>query len=100
MNIKTNDKIYIKYGDNDIPFIGLEESLKEYNEENINTIVSNVLDLLDKEKMTKENYYKIWNSQQGRTQPSSIFHQQQHPYHSLRLLERHQCQCNWGRFLW
>lgn len=63
MNIKTNDKIYIKYGDNDIPFIGLEESLKEYNEENINTIVSNVLDLLDKEKMTKENYYKIWNSQ-------------------------------------
>ena len=63
MNIQTNDKIHIKYGDHDLPFIALEESLKEYNEENINTIVSNVLDLLDKEKMSQENYYKIWNSQ-------------------------------------
>ena len=63
MNIKTNDKIYIKHGDLNIPFIGLEEALKEYNEENLNTIVSNVLDLLDKEKMTKEEYYKIWTSQ-------------------------------------
>ena len=63
MSIQTNDKIHIKYGNQDLPFIGLEESLKEYNEENINTIVSNVLDLLDKEKMTNENYYKIWNSQ-------------------------------------
>lgn len=63
MNVRTNDKIYIKHGDLNIPFIGLEESLKEYNEENINTIISNVLDLLDKEKMTKEEYYKIWTSQ-------------------------------------
>jgi hypothetical protein len=63
MSIQTNDKINIKYGDNDLPFIGLEESLKEYNEENINTIISNVLDLLDKKKMSQENYYKIWNSQ-------------------------------------
>lgn len=63
MNVRTNDKIYIKHGDLNIPFIGLEESLKEYNEENINTIISNVLDLLDKEKMTKDEYYKIWSSQ-------------------------------------
>ena len=47
MNIKTNDKIYIKHGDISIPFIGLEEALKEYNEENLNTIISNVLNLLD-----------------------------------------------------
>jgi hypothetical protein len=63
MNIKTNDKIYIKHGDLNIPFIGLEEALKEYNEKNLNTIVSNVLNLLDKEKMTREEYYKIWTSQ-------------------------------------
>ena len=63
MNIRTNDKIYIKHGDLNIPFIGLEEALKEYNEENLNTIVSNVLNLLDKEKMSKEEYYKIWTSQ-------------------------------------
>jgi len=63
MNVKTNDKIYIKHGDLNIPFIGLEESLKEYNEENINTIISNVLNLLDKEKMSREEYYEIWTSQ-------------------------------------
>jgi hypothetical protein len=63
MNVKTNDKIFIKHGDYNIPFIGLEEALKEYNEENINTIVSNVLDLLEKEKMSREEYYKIWTSQ-------------------------------------
>ena len=43
MNVRTNDKIYIKHGDLNIPFIGLEEALKDYNEENLNTIVSNVL---------------------------------------------------------
>ena len=63
MNVKTNDKIYIKHGDINIPFIGLEESLKEYNEENLNIIISNVLNLLDKEKMSREEYYKIWTSQ-------------------------------------
>ena len=63
MNVRTNDKIYIKHGDLNIPFIGLEEALKDYNEENLNTIVSNVLNLLDKEKMTREEYYKIWSSQ-------------------------------------
>tara|TARA_Y100000389_G_C17230538_1_gene397919 strand:- start:150 stop:668 length:519 start_codon:yes stop_codon:yes gene_type:complete len=63
MNVKTNDKIFIRHGDYNIPFIGLEEALKEYNEENINTIVSNVLDLLEKEKMSREEYYKIWTSQ-------------------------------------
>ena len=63
MNVRTNDKIYIRHGDYNIPFVGLEEALKEYNEENINKIVSNVLDLLEKEKMSKEDYYKIWTSQ-------------------------------------
>jgi hypothetical protein len=63
MNIKTNDKIYIKHGDISIPFIGLEEALKEYNEENLNTIISNVLNLLDNEKMSREEYYDIWTSQ-------------------------------------
>ena len=33
MNVKTNDKIFIRHGDYNIPFIGLEEALKEYNEE-------------------------------------------------------------------
>tara|TARA_Y100001970_G_scaffold31463_1_gene39116 strand:+ start:21724 stop:22242 length:519 start_codon:yes stop_codon:yes gene_type:complete len=63
MNVKTNDKIYIKHGNLNIPFIGLEEALKEYNEENLNTIISNVLNLLDKEKMSREEYYEIWTSQ-------------------------------------
>ena len=63
MNVRTNDKIYIRHCDYNIPFVGLEEALKEYNEENINKIVSNVLDLLEKEKMSKEDYYKIWTSQ-------------------------------------
>jgi|TARA_B110000444_G_scaffold129016_1_gene121402 hypothetical protein len=63
MNVKSNDKIFIRHGEYNIPFIGLEEALKEYNEENINTIVSNVLDLLEKEKMSREEYYKIWTSQ-------------------------------------
>ena len=63
MNVKTNDKIYIKHGELNIPFIGLEEALIEYNEENINKIISNVLNLLDKEKMSKEEYYDIWTSQ-------------------------------------
>lgn len=63
MNVINDDKIYIKHGELNIPFIGLEESLKDYNEENINTIISNVLNLLDKEKMTKEEYYEIWSSQ-------------------------------------
>ena len=39
MNVINDDKIYIKHGELNIPFIGLEESLKEYNEENINTII-------------------------------------------------------------
>ena len=63
MNVRTNDKIYIRHGDYNIPFVGLEEALKEYNEDNINKIVSNVLDLLEKEKMSKEDYYEIWTSQ-------------------------------------
>jgi len=63
MNVRTNDKIYIRHKDYNIPFIGLEEALKEYNEDNINKIVSNVLDLLEKNKMSKEDYYEIWTSQ-------------------------------------
>lgn len=63
MDTRTNDKIHIRHNDLNIPFIGLEEALIDYSEENINKIVSNVLDLLDKENMTKEEYYNIWMSQ-------------------------------------
>ena len=35
MNIQTNDKIRIKYGEQELVFVGLEEGLKDFNEDNL-----------------------------------------------------------------
>lgn len=63
MNIQTNDKIRVKYGDQDLVFVGLEEALKDFNEDNLNKIVQNVFALIEKEKMKTEEYHEIWKSQ-------------------------------------
>ena len=46
MNIQTDDKIRVKYGDKDLVFVNLEEALKEFNEENLNRIVQNVMAII------------------------------------------------------
>ena len=66
-NVNRDDKITINYKNNDITFIGLKEALKEYTEENINIIMSNIIFILEKqainENMSKEDYFKVWTSQ-------------------------------------
>ena len=63
MNIQTNDKIRVKYGDKDLIFIGLEEALNDFNEDNLNKIVQNVMAIIEKENMNTDEYHKIWKSQ-------------------------------------
>ena len=63
MNIQTNDKIRIKYGEQELVFVGLEEGLKEFNEDNLNKIVKNVFAIIEKDKMKTEEYHEIWKSQ-------------------------------------
>ena len=48
MNIQTNDKIRVKYGDSDLIFVNLEEALKEFNEDNLNKIVQNVFAIIER----------------------------------------------------
>ena len=50
MNIQTNDKIRIKYGENELVFVNLEEALRDFNEDNLNKIVQNVFAIIEKEK--------------------------------------------------
>jgi hypothetical protein len=78
LHIKTNDKIPIITGEGENQkttlFIGLEESLKEFNEENINKVVSNIFALSDmepeydedgnKKELSNKEYINIWRSQQ------------------------------------
>ena len=63
MNIQTDDKIRVKYGDEDLVFVNLEEALKEFNEENLNRIVQNVMAIIEKKEMKTEEYHEIWKSQ-------------------------------------
>ena len=63
MNIQTNDKIRIKYGEQELIFVGLEEGLKEFNEDNLNKIVKNIFAIIEKDKMKTEEYHEIWKSQ-------------------------------------
>lgn len=63
MNIQTNDKIRIQYGDNELIFVNLEEALKEFNEENLNKIVKNVFAIIENDKMKTEEYHEIWKTQ-------------------------------------
>lgn len=63
MNINTNDKIRIKYNDNELVFVGLENALKDFNEENLNKIIHNVFAIIEKDKMKTEEYHDIWTSQ-------------------------------------
>jgi hypothetical protein len=66
-NVNRDDKFTINYKNNNMTFIGLKEALKEYNEENINIIMSNIIFILEKqavnENMSKEDYFKVWKSQ-------------------------------------
>ena len=63
MNIQTDDKIRVKYGEKDLIFVGLEEGLKEFNEENLNKIVHNVFSIIENDKIKTEEYHEIWKSQ-------------------------------------
>ena len=63
MNIQTNDKIRIKYGENELVFVNLEEALRDFNEDNLNKIVQNVFAIIEKEKMKTEEYHEIWKTQ-------------------------------------
>ena len=63
MNIQTNDKIRIKYGENELVFVNLEEALRDFNEDNLNKIVQNVFAIIEKEKMKTDEYHEIWRSQ-------------------------------------
>ena len=59
LHIKTNDKIPIITGEGDKEkttlFIGLEDSLKEYTEENVNQIVNNIFALSNDESVVDED---------------------------------------------
>jgi hypothetical protein len=61
--LKTNDKIPIRYGADQLIFVGLEGGIREFNEENINTIIDNIIALLYKKNMSKDEYYTLWESQ-------------------------------------
>ena len=63
MNIQTDDKIRVKYGENDLVFVNLEEALKEFSEDNLNKIVKNVMDIIEKKDMKTEEYHEIWKTQ-------------------------------------
>ncbi len=63
MNIQTNDKIRVKYGEQDLIFVGLEEALNDFNEDNLNKIVQNVMAIIEKENMNTDEYHEIWKSQ-------------------------------------
>jgi len=63
MNIQTDDKIRIKYGETDLVFVNLEEALKEFNEDNLNKIVQNVMAIIEKKDMKTEEYHEIWKTQ-------------------------------------
>ena len=63
MNIQTNDKIRIKYGENELVFVNLEEALRDFNEDNLNKIEQNVFAIIEKEKMKTEEYHEIWKTQ-------------------------------------
>lgn len=62
MNIQTDDKIRVKYGETDLVFVNLEEALKEFNEDNLNKIVQNVMAIIEKDMKTEE-YHEIWKTQ-------------------------------------
>tara|TARA_B110000259_G_scaffold163552_1_gene188970 strand:- start:3183 stop:3695 length:513 start_codon:yes stop_codon:yes gene_type:complete len=63
MNIKTDDKIRVKYGEDDLTFVNLEEALREFNEENLNRIVHNVMAIIENKQMNNLEYHTIWKSQ-------------------------------------
>jgi len=63
MNIQTDDKIRVKYGDEDLVFVNLEEALKEFNEDNLNKIVKNIMAIIEKKDMKTEEYHEIWKTQ-------------------------------------
>lgn len=63
MNIQTDDKIRIKYGETDLVFVNLEEALKEFNEDNLNKIVQNVMAIIEKKDMKTKEYHEIWKTQ-------------------------------------
>jgi|TARA_B110000259_G_scaffold111941_1_gene127839 hypothetical protein len=63
MNIKTDDKIRVKYGDSDLIFVNLEEALNDFTEDNLNKIVKNVLAIIEKKEMKTEEYHEIWKLQ-------------------------------------
>ena len=63
MNIQTDDKIRVKYGESDLVFVNLEEALKEFNEDNLNKIVQNVMAIIEKKDMKTEEYHEIWKTQ-------------------------------------
>ena len=60
-NVNKDDKMTINYKNNELTFIGLKEALKEYNEQNINTIMSNIIFILENKypyvHQMKYNYY-------------------------------------------
>lgn len=74
LHVHTNDKIRVKDGDNETIFIGLEEALKEFNEENLNKITKNIFDLSDNKKISNERYYEIWNDQYNLLKEDYSFH--------------------------
>jgi hypothetical protein len=62
--LKTNDKIAIRYGSDQLIFVGLEGGIRTFNEENINTIIDNIIDLsYEENNMSKNEYYAKWESQ-------------------------------------
>lgn len=63
MNMQTNDKIRIQYGEQELVFVCLEEALKEFNEDNLNKIVQNVFAIIENDKMKTEEYHEIWKTQ-------------------------------------
>ena len=63
MNIQTNDKIRVKYGETELVFVNLEEALKDFNEDNLNKIVQNVISIIEKKNMKTEEYHEIWRTQ-------------------------------------
>ena len=65
MNIQTNDKIRIKYGEQELIFVGLEEGLKEFNEDNLNKMFGKMSNLTTYNNNLKPNYelfipFKFW----------------------------------------
>ena len=62
-HIKTNDKISIQNGQKNIIFIHIQEAMNDFNEENINSLIENILSMITYDQIQKDEYYKLWRTQ-------------------------------------